>query len=194
MNGVRGLLVDMDGTLVDTAAANYEAYAEALRAVGVSVTRQAFDEVAPGRNWRQFLPTLVAAAGADADPAAVAAHKARLYPDKISLTMVNEALVGLIRSGRGVWRTALVTTASAPNVAAVLRHHRLEELFDTIVTGSEVARHKPDPEAYRIAAERLGLTAAQCLIIEDSDIGVASAIAFGAPYLQLRFGSDEAGS
>lgn len=187
MKTISAVLVDMDGTLVDTATANYEAYAAALRAVGVSVARELFDEVAQGRNWRQFLPELLRAAGSDTDPAAVAAHKAEIYPSTIPLTRVNNALVSLLESGRPQWRTALVTTASGANAAAVLRYHQLEELFDTIVTGSDVARHKPDPEAYQVAAARLSVSPDRCLVVEDSDVGVASAIAFGAPCLRIAF-------
>ncbi|MBW3654544.1 MAG: HAD family phosphatase [Gemmatimonadetes bacterium] len=193
MTPVSGLLVDMDGTLVDTGEANYEAYAAALRAVGVSVARDAFDEAALGKNWRQFLPALLGAARSGADPAAVAAHKAEIYPGTIPLTRVNHALVALIRTGRPRWRTALVTTASRPSVAAVLRHHGLEDLFDTIVTGSEVTRHKPDPEAYHLAAARLDLSPADCLVVEDSDVGVASAAAFGARCLRICFPSGPMG-
>lgn len=189
MSGIKGLLVDLDGTLVDTAQANYLAYAEALAAVGVSVTREAFDHVALGRNWAQFLPALLDGGRADADPAAIAAHKARVYPEQLRHTSLNEALIALIGSGRPQWRTALVTTASSANVAAVLDFHRIGDLFDTIVTGSDVARHKPHPDAYALAAQRLNLAPAECLAIEDSSIGVASALAFGARCLQVRFGT-----
>lgn len=187
MNRVRALLVDMDGTLVDTLGANYEAYAAALSEVGVSTSREAFDALAAGRNWRQFLPTLLSVAGSSADPAAVAARKAELYPSKLPSSSVNRALSVLIQTTRSSWRTALVTTASRANAAAVLRYHGLESLFDIIVTGSDVARHKPDPEAYLLAASLLKVSPAECLVVEDSDAGVASAAAFGAPCLRIAF-------
>lgn len=189
MKRISAILVDMDGTLVDTATANYEAYAAALRIVGVAVARAPFDEVTRGRNWRQFLPAMLQASGSNADPAVVAARKAEIYPSKIPLTEVNKALIALLKTGRPNWQTALVTTASSANVATVLRYHQLEDLFDTIVTGSDVARHKPDPEAYRLAAARLQVSPDQCLVIEDSDVGVASATAFGAPCLRIAFAS-----
>ncbi len=192
MKAIKALLVDMDGTLVDTATANYEAYAAALRAVGISVARGPFDEVAQGRNWRQFLPAMLGAGASSVDPAAVAAHKAEIYPSKIPLTQVNRALVALVDSGRASWRTALVTTASRANAATVLHYHQLEGLFDTIVTGDDVARHKPDPEGYQIAAARLSVSPDECLVIEDSDAGVASARAFGAPCLRITYSSDAA--
>ncbi len=184
MSRVLALMVDMDGTLVDTAEANFLAYCEALGEAGVTVTRAAFDQVAEGRNWRQFLPVLMEGA-TDAQIAAVASRKARLYPAKLDRSRVNHALVRLIESGRPGWRTALVTTASRANVDAVLGQHRLTDLFDTIVTGTDVTRHKPSPDAYHLAAERLAVSPADCLIFEDSDPGVASAVAFGGAYIRI---------
>ena len=51
--------------------------------------------------------------------------------------------------------------------------------FDVLVTGDQVGRGKPDPEAYLLAAERLGVDPARCLAIEDSVTGVAAAEAAG---------------
>ena len=187
MSGIKALLVDLDGTLVDTAPANYLAYAQALRAVGVEVERAQFDRIASGRNWRQFLPPLLEASGASAEAPAVAADKARIYPALLTHSVLNRPLADLIQAGRPVWRTALVTTASAANAAAVLRHHGVETLFDTVVTGSDVARHKPDPQGYWLAAERLGVDPSECLVFEDSDIGIAAAEAFGARCIRVAF-------
>lgn len=187
MSGIKAVLVDLDGTLVDTAPANYLAYAQALRAVGVEVERARFDRIAAGRNWRQFLPPLLEASCASGEAAAVAADKARLYPALLTHSVLNQPLAALIQAGKPVWRTALVTTASAANAAAVLRHHGIDTLFDVIVTGSDVARHKPDPQAYWIAAERLGVEPSECLVFEDSDIGMAAGKAFGAPCIRIAF-------
>jgi HAD superfamily hydrolase (TIGR01509 family) len=57
--------------------------------------------------------------------------------------------------------------------------------FDLVITGDDVQKHKPDPEAYRLAATRLGLTPEQCLVFEDSDIGMAAGLAFGAQVLRI---------
>lgn len=193
MTAPKALLVDLDGTLVDTRSANYLAYADALAAHGVAVDRERWDEMAEGRNWRQFLPELLRAAP-EAEPEQVAAHKARLYPAKLAHSHVNHALVKLIGGGREVWRTALVTTASAANAGAVLRHHELEGLFDLLVTGDDVERHKPSPDAYRLAAERLGVAPADCLAFEDSDIGMAAAAACGICCLKVSFSAGPAQS
>ncbi len=193
MKAPKALLVDLDGTLVDTRTAKYLAYAEALAAVGVAVDRDRWDWAAEGRNWRQFLPELLREVP-HVDPEQVAAHKARLYPSKLAHSVVNHALVTLVRSGRESARTALVTTASTANARAVLRHHRLEGLFDLVVTGDDVERHKPFPDAYRFAAQRLDVAPGECFVFEDSDIGMAAAAAFGAPCLRICFADDSAQS
>jgi HAD superfamily hydrolase (TIGR01509 family) len=188
VNGIDAILVDMDGTLVETGAANYAAYAAALRECGVHISQADFDKVGLGRNWRQFLPEILANAGSDADPAVIARRKAEIYPSLLSMTVLNDGLVRLLAAVRTSFRTALVTTASARNVDAILAQHDLRRLFDEIITGDDVARHKPEPDAYHVAAERLGADPARCLVVEDSDIGVLSGRAFGAAVLRVRMG------
>ena len=58
--------------------------------------------------------------------------------------------------------------------------------FDTLVTGDQVTRGKPDPEAYLTAARRLGVQPSRCLAIEDSPTGVASAEAAGCVVLAVQ--------
>lgn len=92
----------------------------------------------------------------------------------------------LISGVRPAIKTALVTTASRSGAWAVLEHHGVGILFDEVVTGDDVREHKPSPEAYILAARRLGLAPGDCLIIEDSPVGIAAAQASGAPYLVVR--------
>ena len=125
-------------------------------------------------------------AGTEASPEAVAARKAALYGDFLHLTVLNQGVVRLLELCRAQWRCALVTTASRRNAEAILRYHDIERLFDRVVTGDDVARHKPDPEAYRLAAQWLGAAPQRCVAIEDTDIGAASATAFGAAVIRVQ--------
>ena len=188
MTPFRAVLVDLDGTLADTAEANYHAYSTALTEHGGAVGREAFDRIAHGRSWRQFLPELIAAQGLSADPAVIAGRKAELYATMMDRIRINDPLRRLITAMRATCQTALVTTASKSNAGNIIRHHGLAPLFDIQVTGDDVQRHKPDPEAYQMAAGMLGVSPEQCLVFEDSDIGVASATAFGAAVVRISFG------
>ena len=180
---LRAVLVDLDGTLVESDDANAAAYAEALREFGVPVEAA---EVAPrirGRSWRDFLPELIGA-GSDVDPAAVARRKQALYPGHFGLLRLNESLVDMIGGLRGRFAVGLVTTASRRSAEPLLAHFALDGLFDTMVLGDDVARLKPDPEAYQLAAARLQVAPGECIVIEDSEVGIAAARAFGGHLLR----------
>jgi HAD superfamily hydrolase (TIGR01509 family) len=183
MFDVGALLFDLDGTLVDTRAANYAAYATALAEVGVAVDEARFNAVADGRNWRWFLPMLLGAKAARAP--AVAARKAELYPGLVCQARPNAELIALARAARGHVPTALVTTASAANASAVLERYGLSSLFDLVISGDDVTRHKPDPQAYALATARLGVAPGRCIAFEDSDAGAASAEAAGVAVIRV---------
>jgi HAD superfamily hydrolase (TIGR01509 family) len=182
---LEALLFDLDGTLVDTAEANYAAYSAALGEVGIDVSRAAFARAATGRHWRDFLPALVG--DALADVAAIAARKRQLYPAMASRTTVNRRLHGLALQARSRRALALVTTASRASATAVLAAHELAALFEVVITGDDVDRPKPAPDPYLLAAARLGLSPAQCLAFEDSDAGVASARSAGMRVRRITF-------
>ena len=74
-------------------------------------------------------------------------------------------------------RCALVTMSYRPLAGAFTEH---EPRFEVVVTGEEVAKGKPDPESYLLAASRLGVDIADCLAIEDSPSGTQAAHASGA--------------
>jgi len=80
--------------------------------------------------------------------------------------------------------TALVTSTGRKLVEVALDTLGREN-FDVVVCGDEVAMPKPDPEPYRTAAELLGVPIEDCVAIEDSPTGVASAVASGAAVLAV---------
>lgn len=73
---------------------------------------------------------------------------------------------------------ALVTMSYGSLVDRFVEH--AGGVFGAVVTGDEVARGKPDPEAYHLAARRLGVESGRCVAIEDSPVGIQAAHASGA--------------
>ncbi len=172
---ITAFLFDLDGTLADTARLNVAAYAKALSEAGVAVAPGVLERNSPGRHWSQFIPPILAGVGSSIDPASIAERKKSIYAGLVQEVRLNVALLGLLDACRASVRTGLVTTASKANVDALIDTHDLRRRFDIVVTGDDVNRHKPHPEAYLIAAQRLGVSPADCLVFEDSDIGERSA-------------------
>ena len=78
--------------------ANYSAYAAALDEAGAYVSREDFDQVSHGRNWKEFLPPMLA--NVAARPEAVAARKEELYRSFVHLTVLNQGVARLLALSR----------------------------------------------------------------------------------------------
>ena len=75
-------------------------------------------------------------------------------------------------------RAAIVTSCERPLALARLRATGLP-VPDVLVTADQIARGKPAPDAYLLAAERLGVDPAECVVLEDAPAGVAAGRAAG---------------
>jgi beta-phosphoglucomutase-like phosphatase (HAD superfamily) len=174
---IRHLLFDLDGTLADTAAANFAAYREAFAARGL-VLREADHEGFVGLPLKVFArrldPQLT-----DADVRALSDAKALIYPRCMGLVRPNTALLAFARAQARRQSLAVVTTARRENAEAVLACIGASDLFPVRVFGDDVSEMKPSPEAYLLCLERLGAKASECLAFEDSPAGVAAAEAAG---------------
>ena len=88
--------------------------------------------------------------------------------------------VGLLRIARdNNCQTALVTNSSRKEALKVLQALDLLESLDVVLTREDVEHPKPDPEIYRLAAEKLEVPPEECLVLEDSSNGVRAGVAAG---------------
>jgi len=69
--------------------------------------------------------------------------------------------------------------SSSKNARPILRALGLEDEFDVITDGNHITRSKPHPEVFTITAMRLGMSAEECLVVEDAEAGVEAALAAG---------------
>ena len=186
MNKHKLAMVDLDGTLVFTRAANHLAYARAMAEHGFALSAQDYAERCDGRAYRDFLPEFVGD-----DPALIEAihdRKIALYGECLTAARVNGPLVDILRALKPEYLLALVTTASRANVENVLRCFGLDSLFDLVVTQEDVTAAKPDPACYNAVIARCGVRREDCIIFEDSASGIAAALASGCQTLCVRGG------
>jgi HAD superfamily hydrolase (TIGR01509 family) len=81
---------------------------------------------------------------------------------------------------------AVTSSAVGRDIDEILRRFAIRDLFALIVDGSQVARGKPDPEAYLVTASQLGVDPRACVVFEDSHVGVAAAKAAGMYCIAVR--------
>ena len=81
---------------------------------------------------------------------------------------------------------AIASSAVGSSIEILLRRFGLRDCFELIVDGSEVEHGKPDPEAYLLTAEKLGCDVRDCVVFEDSHVGVIAAKRAGAFCVAVR--------
>jgi HAD superfamily hydrolase (TIGR01509 family) len=81
---------------------------------------------------------------------------------------------------------AITSSSVRSSIEAILERLQLRDAFTLIVDGSEVVQGKPDPEAYLLTARRLGVEPAQCVVFEDSHVGVVAAKRAGMYCIGVR--------
>ncbi|MDX3229149.1 HAD-IA family hydrolase [Streptomyces sp. ME19-01-6] len=101
------------------------------------------------------------------------------------LPVIDQEVVALLRQARKVAPVALVSNATT-RLEWDLQRQGLADLADTVVNTARIGVAKPDPQVYRIAAERLGAAADRCLFIDDTAANVVAAREVGMTALHYR--------
>ena len=181
------VLFDLDGILIDATDLHYRVWEEFARARGF-VPSQEQILATNGRRADETIRLWLGSSLTHSQVAAIAAERETYFTrllEKKSLPVVPgaaEFVHALQRSGVPM---AVATSATPDNALLSLSHVGMERIFDIVITAADVANGKPDPEPYLKAAERLGVSATNCLVIEDSVSGIRSAKSAGAKCLAL---------
>ena len=169
----KGFLFDLDGTLVDSLPAVERAWSNWARRHGLSP-----EEVLAFIHGKQAITSLrhFMAGKSEAD---IAAEFTRL--EHIEATETEGITAGI------PW--AIVTSGSMPVARA---RHKIAGLPapEVFVTAERVKRGKPEPDAYLLGAQLLGLAPQECVVVEDAPAGVLSGLAAGCHVIAVNAPAD----
>lgn len=168
------IMVDLDGTLVDTKDINYHAYKDALAKYGYEMDYDYFCAYCNGRHYLDFIPQIVKDESIYTD-----IHKTKKanYNSYMKYARVNTFLAELLKLAKATIKVVLVTTASRQNCMELLEYCHLTELFDLILAREDVENSKPNPEGFLKARAHFNATAEETVIFEDSEVGMEAALA-----------------
>jgi len=178
----QALLFDCDGTLVDTLALYRSCWTVVFGARGFELTDEWFE------TWRgHTMEPFLLAALPDLTPEellVVEREGLDMFFERAHELEAFEHIVDIAREFHGRLPIAVVSGGPRDAVERTLEATGLDELFDLVVTNSDVAHGKPAPDVYLLAMERLGVDAAHCIAYEDSGSGLASAEAAGIAHVR----------
>ncbi len=187
-NEIQGVIFDMDGVLCDSEAIICEA--------AMKMFRDVYDtQVQP----EDFLPFVgcgenryIGGVG-EKYGIAIELHRDKVHTYEIYLELIKgrlQPLPGVLEfvnncREKGI-KLAVASAADRMKVEGNLAEIGIPaKTFDAVITGSDVTKHKPDPECFIMAADAIGINPAHCLVVEDANNGAKAAKSAGAYCLGL---------
>jgi len=171
-------LFDCDGTIADSMPLHYLAWRQALGEWNCQFDEKLFYEWG-GMPIVEIVATLNKQRGLSMPVETVAHRKESLYFELLpQLKAVPEVLEHIERK-HGEVPFAVVSGSALDSVTASLAKLDLLDRFDTLVCAGDYQKSKPDPEAFLLAASRLGVAPRSCLVFEDTAMGIQAATAAG---------------
>jgi HAD superfamily hydrolase (TIGR01509 family) len=174
----RAYLFDCDGTIADSMPLHYIAWKSALADWNCDFAEDLFyawggfpvAEIVSRLNERYGLKMAVPE---------VTRRKEELYFDALPHLKAVPEVLEHIDAQHGRIPFAVVSGSTRDSVTASLRTLQLLEKFETLVCAGDYTKGKPNPEAFLVAAARLGVEPGSCLVFEDTDMGIKAATAAG---------------
>ncbi|MGQ9515210.1 MAG: HAD family hydrolase [Thermoproteota archaeon] len=185
--GIKCVILDLDGTLVDTLEIHVEAFLRVAREIGVDVPREHIEQNM-GRTSIDILRTILPEIEGP-DLAYYAKRKEDIFTEILGdahrLPGAYEILRELKRCGLPL---VLASSTTLRNVKKILQLAGLSGYIDKMVTAEDVVVGKPNPDVFIRAAAKVGVSPKQSLVIGDSIHDIAAAMAAGCLTIAVASG------
>lgn len=182
-----GLIFDCDGTLTDSMPLHYIAWRDTMAGYGIEFPEGRFYQMG-GMPSEKIIAVLSAEQGIDVDADQAAAEKEAAFAERIDQLEAKADVCQIARDHAGRMPMAVASGGIRPIIDRQLSRLGITDLFATIVTAEDTRLHKPEPDVFLKAAEKLGVAPEGCLVFEDSELGFAAAEKAGMDYVDVRAG------
>jgi beta-phosphoglucomutase-like phosphatase (HAD superfamily) len=184
--GVAGLIFDCDGTLADTMPAHYRAWTGMLAPHGIPFPEARFYAMG-GMPTERIIRALAEDAGVAVDDVgAMVREKERRFLQLLDGVTPIGVVLAIAAAHRGRLPLAVASGGYRDVVARTLDKLGVREWFAALVTAEDTTRHKPEPDVFLTAAERLCVAPAACAVFEDTEIGLEAARRAGMLAVDVR--------
>ena len=180
----KAFLFDCDGTIADSMPLHYIAWTKVLGEWNCHFDEELFYSWG-GMPIAEIISALNERHGLAMPVEMVSRRKESLYFELLpQLKAIPEALEH-IEAQYGRIPFAVVSGSTRDSVRASLRTLKLLDRFDTLICAGDYLRSKPDPEAFLLGAAKLGVAPGDCLVFEDTEMGIQAATAAGMASVKI---------
>ena len=180
----RAYLFDCDGTIADSMPLHFIAWKKALAEWNCQFDEQLFYAWG-GMPIAEIISTLNQQQGLSMPVETVCTRKENLYLEVLPQLKVVPEVLEHIDAQHGRIPFAVVSGSTRESVTASLAALNLLDRFDTLVCAGDYKKGKPDPEAFLLAASKLGMPPEACLVFEDTEMGIQAATAAGMASVRI---------
>lgn len=179
----------MDGVLIDAKEWHFEAFNRALAFFGYHLTTQEHLVKYDGLPTSVKLEKLTTEKGLPRELHSEINTRKQDYTIEMANQLCkpsaehHELLATLKEKG---YKIGLASNSIRNTVEVMMQKSQLIDYFDVMLSNQDVSKPKPDPEIYVTAFEKLGLSAQECLVIEDNENGINAALSAGAHLLRVE--------
>lgn len=180
LSGIRALIFDMDGVVVESEPLHLIAYQRILSSFNIPYAAEDNREFL-GRKDIVIASVLIERHSIPHSPHSFVEAKENILFELLKTQgMARPGLSEILNSAKKLGLPmAIASSATMPTIQLVVDTLGIREYFQTLTSGDEVANGKPAPDVFLLAAKRLGVEPADCLVIEDTLNGVLAAKAAG---------------
>lgn len=178
--GIKAIIFDMDGVIVDSEPLHLLAYQELLGKHGVMYTEEENRQFL-GRKDIEMADVLIDRHKLPHTPESLVSGKEQILARLLATrALARPGLYVLLETARSCGLLmAVASSATLPTIELVTETLKIRHYFHNLSSGDEVPNGKPAPDVFLLAAKRLGVAPSNCLVIEDTLNGLRAALAGG---------------
>jgi beta-phosphoglucomutase family hydrolase len=178
---MKGVIFDWDGVVIDSSAQHERSWEILAKEISKPLPEGHF-KLGFGKKNQVIIPGILQWASEEKEVQQLADRKEEIYRELVNQSGVHilpgarELLAALREEGIPA---AVGSSTPRGNLNAIFAATGLDEYFEAVVCGDDVTNGKPSPDVFLLAAHKLGLSAADCLVIEDAHAGIEAALRAG---------------
>ena len=180
----KAYLFDCDGTIVDSMPLHYITWQKTLVEFGITFEEELFYAWG-GRPVPDIIASLNDMHGITLPMDDLLRRKKAMYFDMLPKLQAIPEVMEHILATHGTIPFAVVSGSTRASVTASLQTLNILDRFETLVCAEDYTKGKPDPEPFLIAAQRLNVAPADCLVFEDTQMGIDAATAAGMASVKI---------